>query len=353
MNLAGMVGMMGKRANGDWYIVGASDKANKAFSEKMRNNTFHISEEQLRNSVDAIEIGAVKRIDNVDEWLESKITGMPHCFGDSYGYKVRGEIQTAVAEYCDGEMSDEDIKQTLIDACKDMRVYHAQCWHTTGENVEDNTQIIEQVYELFQKTNVRNMVGKCFEDGNEIADKWGGREKNWVYYDSKYNGKAEHLREVLQEASREIASEWGIGSIDFEKVESESKYTLDGDLDFNSVWNWRANQRGICNMNPDWKPQEDFSLFYQEFKNKTTSGKNTLDDQAGICIVKYGGKEWTMEVPFNNSLSRGEIREHFNAGSLFADNYGRVDESLLEYMGKFELYTRFYGHKKVMRGDPM
>lgn len=178
MDIAGRVSWISKNANGDWYIIGASDKENKAFAKRMRENTFHIDKEELKKSVDLIEIGAVKRIDNVDEsYLESKITGMPHCFGDSYGDKVRGEIQTAVSEYCDGKMSDEDIKQTLIDACKDMRVYHAQSWHTIGENVEDNTQIIEQVYELFQKTNVRNMVGKCFEDGNEIADEWGGREK--------------------------------------------------------------------------------------------------------------------------------------------------------------------------------
>lgn len=203
-----------------------------------------------------------------------------HCFGDNYGIKLQKEIKSAVLAYCSGEMTDEQIKKYFMDACKDMRVYQAQCGNTSGMDAKDNRQIIGNVYEIFQKSNVDSMMYTCFQAGSDIADAFGGKEKyDWVYYDSKYYYESQHLRDLLQEASNEMEAEWNTDFIDFEKIETESKFTVDGGLDFNSVWNWKANSYWICSMSEEWQPQEDFSFFYQEKftrfygHNKTMSGE--------------------------------------------------------------------------------
>lgn len=274
------------------------------------------------------------------------------CFGDPFGYKLQKSIADSVYTYCFGEMTEEQIRKALIDACKDMRVYQVQMGHTSGEEAKDNKQIIEDVYEIFQKYNVKFMTTKCFEAGNDIAEANGGKDKNnQVYYDSQYYEESQQLRDLLQEASNKLASEWNTDPIDFEIIEKESKFTLDGKMDFNSVWDHKAHQRNICTMLGEWQPQEHFTFFYQENKNRNFAGEYTLDSQAGICIVGFGGREWTLEVPFNNSTILGEVADHFNAKDLFVKNSLYREPNLLQYLESFEMYTRFHGHNKTMKGE--
>lgn len=220
----------------DRYIIGASDKENEDFQKKSHN----IIKSNPSNQRDTVELSCIKQIDlkseNYENYLKAK--KMPNnCFGDNYGIKMHKSIKSTVRTYCNGGLTEEQIKKAFMDACKDMRVYQAQCGHTSGVDAKDNRQIIEGVYEVFQKSNVVFMSDKCFGAGSEIADVNGGSEKNdWVYYDSKYYYESQHLRDLLQESASEMAAEWNTDFIDFEKIEKESKFTLDGKLDFNSVW---------------------------------------------------------------------------------------------------------------------
>lgn len=223
INLADRIGTMVFSSNGN-YIVGGSDRQNAEFQKKCRNNIV-IEESKLR---DRAEITGIKKIQyNSENYNDiNKVTGMPKsCFADSYGNEIRNSIQSLMSEYCDGKISEEELEDSFYDICKDMRVYQAQSRSTTGMDTDDNTQIIEEVYEVFQKSNVKSMVDKCFETRKEVAD---------------YYQKSQKVREILQRAAHTVASDWGIGTLDCKKVEEESKLTLDGRLDFISAWNWKA-----------------------------------------------------------------------------------------------------------------
>ena len=347
MNLYDRIGTMVFTPT-DRYIIGASDSANEDFRKKGEN----IIEFHQR---DTVEFSCIRQMDLKSENYENymKTKKMPKgCFGDSFGYKMQESIADSVLAYCLGEMTEEQIQKALIDACKDMRVYQVQMGHTSGVNAKDNGQIVGDVYEIFQKYNVRFMAMECFEAGSDIAEANGGKDQhNWVYYDSKYYEESQHLRGLLQEASNELAAGWNADFIDFEKIEKESRFTLDGKMDFNSVWDYQAHQRNICTMSGEWQPQEHFTFFYQANKNKDFSGEYTLDSQAGICIVGFGGREWTLEVPFNNSVVLGKTADHFNAKDLFVEKSLYREPNLLRYLESFEVYTRFHGHNKTMKGE--
>ncbi len=108
-----------------------------------------------------------------------------------------------------------------------------------------------------------------------------------------------------------------------------------------------ADQVGICSMSDfDWQLQEDFSFFYQSIKMKKFTGEITLDSQKGICIIKSSGEKWYIDVPFNNSVSLGELHDHFNVKDLFLASEQTKDQKLLGILEKFDVYTRFYGHNK-------
>lgn len=350
MQLYDRIGTMVFTQN-DRYIVGASDKENEEFRKKSQD-VISMKQEKLR---DTLEVSCVKKRENSSENYDDyfKITKMPkHCFADNYGIEIQKNVKSVIQAYCNGEITKDEIKKTFIDVCKDMRVYQAQSRHTTGNDVEDNRQIVENVYEIFQKSNVECMVAMCFKLGSNIADVYGGSEKNnWVYYDSECCSESQYLQELLQTTSSEIASEWCIGMIDFEKIEEESKLKLNGGLDFNSVWNWSANQRGICSMVEDWKAEEKFSFFFQANKNRNFAGNITLDSQAGICVVGMEDDMWILEVPFNGSVVLGELKDYYNAKDLFMEVAQNSDSNVLKYVMNFEIYTRFYGHNKTMRGE--
>lgn len=188
------------------YINSSTNKENKDFQKKSKNTT-------ANNNRDTVEFTCDKEIElkseNYENYTHKKtIQKQWHSFGNEYGYKRLTQISQAIWEYCYGEMTDEQIQQALIDECKKMRMYQMQIGNTSGVNEKDNSQIIGDVYEYFQKYNVRYMVNKCFEDGVDIANANGGSENNnWVYYDSKYYDKSEHLRSLLREAANEVATD--------------------------------------------------------------------------------------------------------------------------------------------------
>lgn len=352
MELYGRIGTMVITST-DRHIIGASDKENEDFRKKGQN----IIKSNQSHQKDTVELSCIKEMDLKSETYENygKTGKMPnHCFGDNYGVKLQNSIHTAVQAYCKGEMTEGQIQKAFMDACKDMRVYQAQCGHTTGVNADDNRQIIGNVYEIFQKSNVGYMAYQNFKAGSAIAAANGGEEMNdWVYYDAKYYYESQHLRDLLQEAASKMASEWNTECIDFEKIEKESKFIIDGKMDFNCSWDFIANNRGICTMTlPEtWQPQEDFSFFYQENKKKAVMGEAiALESQAGVCIIGLGSRKWTMDVPFNGTASLGKLEDHFNVRELFEKNFLSDEPNLFTYLERFEVYTRFYGHKKTVMG---
>lgn len=339
MEVQNQVGIKENVVSGN-YISGVSDRESEEFQRKSDNKV-----EAGERYRDSVEISSIRETpipsENYEDYRKSFITKMPDDFFsyNNRGTKLQEAIRQLVQKYSRGEISDEVMKSAFIDACKGTNL--------TKMNAPRN-QHIQDVYEYFQKANVRCMVDECFKAGSSIAKQNGGKESNnWVYYDSDYYKKSEHLRKMLQEAANEITSEKNIDCLDFEKIEKESKFTLDGGLNFNSAWDWRARERGVCSMVEDREPQEKFSFFYQSFKNKTFNAENPSDSQAGICIINFKNNEWAIDVPFNNSTALGKIEDRFNLRKLFFENVKFIEPDLLEQLEHFNVYSGFYNHNKV------
>lgn len=336
-------------------VIGISDRTNEEWNGKSKD-IIAADDEWLSgksdNYVSGGNSGEVEfKSENYNDIL--KVTGVPEYYwslSDDCGMKVRDGIEEAIYAWGCGELSDSQFKSQFQDICKNRRVYLAQCRYTTGKNEKDNKRIIEGVYEYFQKRNVKVMVSLCFQKGEEIADCYGGSNKeNWVYYDADYYYQSEDLRKLLQEAATEMAEEWETDAINFEDIEKNSIYTADGKLDFNSVWNYSAYMcRGIASLD-DFTilPEPGFSFFYQENKHRIVQ-YGTLETQAGICMVKYGRGTWKLDVPFNNSCCLGELADFFNTGALFEQKGVVSHKGLLDFLSHFEIFTYFYGRNRLL-----
>ena len=334
------------------YIVGASDAANKEFQDSFPEDFGPMPKELLAGGMELTEdmyerAGITKfTCENYNDIL--KVTGMPGCiFTDENGREVRNQVSALMHDYHTGKISKDEVMGKVRDICLDMRVYQSQCRHTTGYDKKDNLQILGQLYELFQKKNVNNAVAACYEKGDSLDVQNGGSGKNCIYYDADYYYASVEMREMLQEAIASVAEEWGADAPDFESLEKNTKYTLDGKMDFNSVWNWHAwNRSGGRMTDFDDTPHEGFTFFYQEKKYDAEEGLSPLERQKGIIRIAFHGMEWEMDVPFNNSLLFGEVKNIFNAGTLFQDylGEGKGDAKLISFLKKFDVFTSAYGH---------
>lgn len=330
------------------YIVGASEEENERFREKLKTTYHHglkvgdkltseilndpRQEEWCEKNFEAITLTS----ENYNEIM--KIKGMPkHCFGTSYGYAVQDRTSDMMEQYYDGNLTREEILQKIKNICMDMRVYLVQDRYTNGFNDEDNAQILRDIYEMAQKANARKAVGSSLKKGKEMAEQFKDAELNdWMYYDADDYYKSEDMRDCIRQAIREMAEEWEITAPNFEEVENNSGQTLDGKLDYNSIWQWHAWQRGvICMTDLNTAPPEGFSFFYKE--------RQDTQHEQGYVEITYKGKTWKADVPYNNfDLNKDRI-QFFQMGS-FANKYlvecSKTD--CKEFLKKFEIFQKGY-----------
>lgn len=178
------------------------------------------------------------------------------------------------------------------------------------------------MYEIFAKENQRAARNANYEEGGKINASYGSgyRSDDWTYYNADYYYKCDEIKRELRQAAQNLADQWGDGSIDFEEIERNSEYTLDGGFDFNSGWNFTyRNQAARSSMADESAvPPKDFKFFYKESMYPDPSV-----DQ-GMVRVWLGNREYARKVPFK--LSHTGIGDQiFNAGVLLQDDLSRAE----------------------------
>ena len=269
-------------------------------------------------------------------------TGMPQSiFADKFGNDMQKDIVNHMRDLYAGKISQDEINHYFEECCMTMRKYRTQHCQTSGTNENDNMQIINQMYEIFAKENQRAARNVNYMEGEKINASYGSsyRSDDWTYYNADYYYKCDEIKSELRQATQNLADKWGDSSIDFEEIERNSEYILDGGLDFNSGWNFTyRNQAARSSMaDESLVPPKDFKFFFKEGMYPDSS----VDK--GLVRVWLGKKEYTRKVPFE--LSRTGIgNQIFNAGELLQDDLSK-SESYREYskfLSNFFVFTRWY-----------
>ena len=261
------------------------------------------------------------------------VKGMPQggVFADQFGYDMQNDIYYCMTDYYAGKISESDVKDYLEECCVSMRIYRTQKCQTSGHNVEDNQQIVGQVYEIFAKMNARAARNANYEEGLAENKAYGGRSDDWVYYNSDYYYQCEETKELLQQATLYVTDKWEIPAIDTEEIEKNTGYTLDGGLDFNSGWNWQyRNQRGIGSMEDESvEPPKDFKLFYKQ---------NSFD---GTLWVSLNGDRKDIDVPFSISPDtlKGQI---YRVYDLLDDTFKAEHKKDSHFLSGITVFMRQY-----------
>lgn len=227
--------------------------SNKTLETKNDNSDYQekISRIDLKNlskkSLDSFENGG-----NINDMLyelypKYQVTKeMPKSvFGDQFGYDMQKDIEICMKDFYAGKISQNEVEDFMEECYISMINYRTKQCQTSGNDAEDNKQILSEIYEIFAKENARAARSVNYEEGKIMNDTYGGRKDDFVYYNSDYYYQCEERKEMLQKVVKNMTDKYKIPTIDTDEVEKNSGFTLDGGFDFNSGWNFTyRNQVG-------------------------------------------------------------------------------------------------------------
>lgn len=271
--------------------------------------------------------------------------GMPKSiFADQFGYDMQKDISEHMKEFYAGKINKDELNDYFEECCSSMRIYRTQQCQTSGQNDNDNEQIVSQMYEIFAKENLRVAREVNYLEGEKINLTCGNdcRSDDWTYYNSDYYYKCNDVKCSLQQAVENMTIKWNIPSIDTQEIENSSQYTLDGGFDFNSGWNFiYRNQVGRSSIAKESMiPPKDFKLFYKESISPNAEDMNTA--LKGMIRIKMNDYEYMKEIPFK--ISRTGLEEQiFNVGKLTYNDLTELENyEYLEFLNNFSVFTRWY-----------
>lgn len=260
-------------------------------------------------------------------------------FGDQFGYDMQKQIWNCMSDFYSGKKSQCEVQEFFEECCKSMRIYRTQQCQTNGKSIDDNTQIVSQIYEVFAKENQRAARNANYNEGIPLNNKYGGKTDDWVYYNSDYYYMCEESKEMLRGFTQKVAEAWQLPVIDTQEIEDNSKLTLDGGFDFNSGWNWLyRNQVGRASLETEnFVPPRDFKLFYKE----------EIDFLTGVLDMKLNNQEYHMNVPFSISHYGDMKGQIYDLNELIGEEVkiksGNNDYQ--DFLKNIVVFSRWYSYR--------
>lgn len=316
------------------YIKPAQDKTG---SESHPRDSF----EKSLDTIETIENMYLYHSEN------SVIKGMPKStFGDRFGWDMQRDIYNCMAKFYEGEIGEDELEDYFRLCCASMRIYRIQQRQTSGKNEEDNKKILDEIYDVFAKQNMRAARNANYKEGEKVNSSYGGSSDNWTYYNADYYYKCEETRGELAAIAEKVAAKWNISSFDAKEVERNTGNTADGGLDFNSGWNFTfRNQSGISSLAKESVvPPKGFKMFFKESVPYAVKGEGI--DSIGALELSTEKNDYKCDVVFE-LLYMGLGRQMYTADELMKEYLSKEDDcaEFVEFLNNFSVFTRGYAFR--------
>ncbi len=240
--------------------------------------------------------------------------------------EIRKDMLKTLGDYYEGNLSDEELETLFIDYCEQVGV--------------DGKARLLDVYENFINQSRYASNNVCIKKGNEIIKKYGSvSDHDAVYYNADFYYAFERVKQITRNACNRIADVMDWGELDFEELEKNTRFNLDGGFDFNGKWAWNAwSLMNRCTMiDPTMVPPEGFELFYKERKYDGS--------EVGVMELGINGERKVITVPFQMPRAgvKGYIQK-FNVAELykFTEKDTSNPEEFNRFLANFDVYTRYY-----------
>lgn len=212
---------------------------------------------------------------------------------------------------------------------------------------ETKLEMLGKIYEYFCRANARKSVAQNEAEGRTLVEQCGLSWSGTTYYNSKYYYACRKMQKNFCMLCDEICDEWGMHGLQFEEIESHSRFRPVGGMKFHGVFVWTqmkdnypCNQYGFKNQCKE--PPQHFVYLYrnhlkeEEYKAIEQLGMR-LKESVEVSVLPKERRLW------RSFLLSGD-RDYHNGMSYLLE--GRLqdaqDEKLycdaMNFLENFRLY---------------
>ena len=149
--------------------------------------------------------------------------------------KLFYETYDVMTDFYDGKLGRDEVKN----------IFKEYFYHSGGRAFA--TDRLAGLYEYFSRANTRCACLQNEKEGKELLESKGLSWRGSYYYNADWYWACEDMQELFRETANELADEYGVEHVDFEAVEKNTKFKLDGGITYNGVWSskvWQSNYTG-------------------------------------------------------------------------------------------------------------
>lgn len=166
----------------------------------------------------------------------------------SLGNRYFYETSEIMKDYYNGKLSSAEVKNILKEY-----VYHTfgapsgrdDSFFMTCFQKQRLTGWMSGLYEHFSRANTRSACSHNMQEGRKLMEENGMQWSGTYYYNSDWYYACEEMQKLFQDTINELSGEYGTESVDFAYVEKNTRFTLDGGITYQGVWESMAYQNRI------------------------------------------------------------------------------------------------------------
>ncbi len=274
------------------------------------------------------------------------------------GNRMFSETQEVMEDYYSGKLSSEEVKNIF-------KEYFYYAMGTTLKEREEGpvqealnktyrkqfaTSFLAGLYEYFSRANTRTACAQNMEEGKRLMESNGMSWKGTYYYNADWYYDCEEMQELFRETANELADEYGAEHVDFQYVEENTRFSLDGGITYNGVWDsreWQINYDRAINgsfLDVNMAPPKGFVYCSTAYWD----GKNGLDGIEDYMMKKkagYASMMFLMAAVKNTEAKTSLLLEKKNYHSISDWKENDTYKEAISFLKNFNLNWNFRGNR--------
>jgi len=197
----------------------------------------------------------------------SALVNFMRCIEAASNHRIFYDSDEVLRKYYDGGVEKFYVERAFYRFCRE---YIRKGGEKSAFYVYD---VLSEVYEYFARANTRNAVRKNNEEGRTLAEEGGVSWTGCSYYNADYYYRWDDIQQMFRRICGELAEEYDMDVPDFEEIEAETRFRMEGGLNFHGAWcfeqrkhNYPAEEFGMREFSA--VPPRGFLYFYRDYFNE-------------------------------------------------------------------------------------
>lgn len=212
------------------------------------------------------------------------------------------------------------------------------------------TSCLAGLYEYFSRANTRNACAQNMQEGKDFMESNGMDWKGTYYYNADWYYACEEMQELFRETANELADEYGAEHVDFKYVEENTKFTLDGGITYNGVWDsmeWQINYDravGGSFLDKNMAPPKGFVYCSNAYWNGKGNPEE-IRDHIKTDKSKYSSLMFLLAAVKNTDAKKSLLldKKNYNTFSDWKEN--DTYNNAISFLKNFNINWNFRGNR--------